>query len=131
MIDHYNEYNLPVYDLEKCVAFYRDKLGLELKQKEEEYAYFTFGKSDLGLALISVKIAVKLLSEAEFSNRGTRDRRAFLSVMVDDLDKEYNELVAKGVHFARRPTVYPWGQKIAFIEDPEGNLWEIYQNVES
>ena len=120
-----------MYDLETCVAFYRDKLGLELKQKEDEYAYFVFGKSGLGLALISVKTAVKLLSEAEFPPDGKRNRRTFLSVSVDDLDKEYRELEAKGVRFARPPTVYPWGQKIAFIEDPEGNLWEIYQSTES
>ncbi len=80
--------------------------------------------------MISVKIAVKLLSEAEFAPEGKRNRRTFLSVMVDDLDKEYKEVEAKGVRFARPPIGYPWGQKIAFIEDPEGNLWEIYQSTE-
>ena len=129
MIDHFNEYNLPVYDLEKCVAFYRDKLGLELKQKTDVFAYFALGKSSIGLALISVSTVANLLSEAEFTTGTKRNRRTFLSVMVDDLDKEYSELQAKGVRFVRPPTDYQWGQKIAFIEDPEGNLWEIYQST--
>ncbi len=50
VIDHYNEYNTTVYNLQKCVSFYRDKLGLEMKLNEEDYAYFTFGKTRMGLA---------------------------------------------------------------------------------
>ena len=37
----------------------------------------------------------------------------------------YEELKAKGVHFIKPPTTFPWGQRIAYFEDPEGNLWEI------
>ncbi|MDA4131655.1 MAG: VOC family protein, partial [Thaumarchaeota archaeon] len=28
-------------------------------------------------------------------------------------------------HFVKPPTTQPWGQRIAYFEDPEGNLWEI------
>ena len=43
MIDHVNAFALVVRDLEKCVSFYRDKLGFQLKNKEEDFAYLVFG----------------------------------------------------------------------------------------
>lgn len=130
MIDHYNEYNVTVYDLGKCASFYRDKLGLEMKQNEKDYAYFAFGKTGMGLALISVDTASRLFPEAKFPSEGDRTHQAFLSMAVDDVDKEYRELSARGVPFVISPTVYPMGQKVAFFEDPEGNLWELYQSIE-
>ncbi len=50
---------------------------------------------------------------------------SYFAVFVQDVDKEYEELSAKGVHFVNKPTTHPWGQRIAYFEDPEGNLWEI------
>ncbi|HZW84896.1 MAG TPA: VOC family protein [Nitrososphaerales archaeon] len=41
-----------------------------------------------------------------------------------------NALKARGVPFVIPPTKYPMGQKIAFFEDPEGNLWESYQSID-
>jgi catechol 2,3-dioxygenase-like lactoylglutathione lyase family enzyme len=44
-----------VKDLEKCVSFYRDKLGLELKNKEDDFAYLVFGTTGgPGLGLFSM-----------------------------------------------------------------------------
>jgi uncharacterized glyoxalase superfamily protein PhnB len=51
--------------------------------------------------------------------------RNYFAVFLEDVDKEYNELKAKGVNFVKAPTTFPWGQRIAYFEDPEGNLWEI------
>ena len=59
-IDHCSEYNITVYDLEKCVSFYKDKLGLGMKQHEKEYAHFAFGETGMGLALISIDVANRL-----------------------------------------------------------------------
>lgn len=130
MIDHYNEYNMTVYDLQKCVSFYRDQLGLEMKQNEEDYAYFTFGKTGMGLALISIKTANRLFPEAKFPPEGKkRTHQTFLSIAVDDIDEVCRGLRARGVAFVIPPTTYPIGQKVAFFEDPEGNLWELYQSI--
>ena len=130
MFDHYNEYNITVYDLASCDSFYRDKMGVEMKQNEKDYAYFTFGKSGQGLALISVETANKLFPEAGTPTAGKRTHQTFLSIAVDDVEKECSELSARGVTFLIPPNVYPIGQKVAFFEDPEGNLWEVYQTIE-
>ena len=49
----------------------------------------------------------------------------FFKVFVEDVDKEYEDLSSKGVHFLKKPTTHEWGQRIAYFEDPEGNVWEI------
>jgi catechol 2,3-dioxygenase-like lactoylglutathione lyase family enzyme len=64
MIDHFNAYAIPVRDLEKCVSFYRDKVGLTSKNRKNDIAYFVFNKPDRpGLALVTMDSAVNLISE--------------------------------------------------------------------
>jgi catechol 2,3-dioxygenase-like lactoylglutathione lyase family enzyme len=126
MIDHLNAYVIPVRDLEKCVSFYRDKLGLTLQVKETDFAYLVFAKQDKpGVALSTMGNVVNLISEAQVRPEEETIHRTFFAVFVDDVDKEYDELMAKGVHFVKPPVTHPWGQRIAYFEDPEGNLWEI------
>ncbi len=126
MIDHVNAYALSVRDLEKCISFYRDKLGLTLKDKEGDFAYLLFGgKGGPGLALISIESAAKMISEAQIRPKENTIHRNYFAVFVEDVDKEYEDLRSKGVHFVKPPTTQPWGQRIAYFEDPEGNLWEI------
>jgi lactoylglutathione lyase len=128
MIDHVNAYALSVRDLEKCVSFYRDKLGLTLKDKEGDFAYLLFGgKGGPGLALVSIESAAKMISEAQVRPKESTIHRNYFAVFVGDVDMEYEDLKAKGVHFVKPPTTQPWGQRIAYFEDPEGNLWEISQ----
>jgi lactoylglutathione lyase len=126
MIDHLNAYVLVVRDFAKCLEFYRDKLGFKLEHEEEGFAYLTFSsQGGAGLALSSMAGAVKLISESQIRPKEKTIHRNYFAVFLKDVDKEYEELKAKGVHFVKPPTTFPWGQRIAYFEDPEGNLWEI------
>jgi len=127
MIDHVNAVVLPVRDVEKCTSFYRDKLGFKLNNKDAESAFFSIhGKrGGLVLGLISVNEVAKLISEKQVRPKEDAIHRTYYAVFVDDVDREYEELKAKGVDFIKPPTTQPWGQRIAYFEDPEGNLWEI------
>ena len=126
MIDHVNAYALAVRDLEKSVSFYRDKLGFKLENKEPDFAYLVFGsRGHPGLALISIESAAKLISDKQIRPKEETIHRNYFAVFLEDVDKEYEELKSKGVHFVKPPMTFPWGQRIAYFEDPEGNLWEI------
>jgi uncharacterized protein len=126
MIDHLNAYVLSVNDLEKCVAFYRDKMGFTLKHKDDDFASLTFsGQGVPQLALVSVESAAKMISPEHIRPKEDTIHRNYFAVFVDDVDREYQELSGKGVHFVNPPTTHPWGQRIAYFEDPEGNLWEV------
>ena len=52
-------------------------------------------------------------------------QRNYFAVFLDDADRAYEELSKNGVRFVQPPKTRPDGQRYAFFEDPEGNLWEI------
>jgi lactoylglutathione lyase len=132
MIDHVNAVVLPVRDLKQCAAFYREKLGFGLNFEDAHSAFFSIDgkKGGLVLGLISMPNVVELISEAQVRPKEESVHRTYYAVFVEDVDREYEALKAKGVHFVKPPTTHPWGQRIAYFEDPEGNLWEISHFLE-
>ena len=44
-----------------------------------------------------------------------------VSLLVDDLQSTYRELLAQGVTFTGPPEQQAWGGVLAFCEDPDGN----------
>lgn len=130
MIEHVDAYTLSVRDLERCVAFYHDKLGFKLEFKETGFAYFTFGGQGMrGLALEAAESEAKMISRAHTDPKeGTIHGNHFV-VFVDDVDEEFEALKAKGVHFVNPLTTGRFGQRIGCFEDPEGNLWEISNHI--
>jgi catechol 2,3-dioxygenase-like lactoylglutathione lyase family enzyme len=126
MIDHVNAYVLSVKDLEGAIGFYRDKMGFTLKDRQDDFAYLVFdAKGGPGLGLVSVTSAAKMISEERIGPGEDAVHLNYFAVFVDDVDKEHREHSEKGVHFVSPPRTHPWGQRIAYFEDPEGNLWEI------
>jgi lactoylglutathione lyase len=129
MIDHVNALVLPVRDVQKCAAFYRDKLGFTLMDSHPMDAFLRVGekgaKGSITLALLSMDSVAKLISPEQVRPAEEIVHRSYYAVFLDDVDREYEELTKEGVHFVKRPTTQPWRQRIAYFEDPEGNLWEI------
>ncbi|MCU1463062.1 MAG: Glyoxalase/bleomycin resistance protein/dioxygenase [Acidimicrobiales bacterium] len=44
---------------------------------------------------------------------------------VDDVDAAYAELLAAGATPAVAPADRPWGQRTAYVRDPDGHLVEL------
>jgi len=126
MIDHANAVALIVNDVRRCAEFYREKLGFSQKELSDDFAYLTFGpKGSVGLALVSRSgIGPELADTTRTPAMGGLSR-AYLATFLEDADREYEALRAKGVTFVTPPTTRPGGQRYAFFADPEGNLWEI------
>lgn len=126
MIDHLNAFALAVRDVKKCAEFYRDKLGFQLTVLENDFAYLTIGqKPGPGLALVSFEGLAEEVVERRVGPRPESVNPSYFAVFVDDTDREYEELSHRGVRFVTRPSTRPSGQRWAYFEDPEGNLWEI------
>lgn len=43
-------------------------------------------------------------------------------VYVNDVDTTFNELRDAGITVLRDPADMPWGERIGFVQDPEGNI---------
>jgi catechol 2,3-dioxygenase-like lactoylglutathione lyase family enzyme len=125
-IDHVNAFALTVRDVKKCAEFYRDKVGMKVNMMNDEEAYLSFGQK--GAPILAIIGAAGLAKELPVDRIRPNElplQRNYVAVFLEDADKEYETLVKNGVKFLQPPATRPNGQRYAFFEDPEGNLWEI------
>lgn len=52
-------------------------------------------------------------------------------IYVGDLDARTREAEGAGAHILRAPTLMPWGEYVAYLHDPEGNLVTLAQATEA
>jgi len=118
-----------VRDLARSMAFYRDALGLELQESDADSV--SFKMENVYFLLLEVSAAAHLISDEPIVLNLTGGPRGLLAAEVENVDAAYAALKAKGVTFLRPPTDQPWGLRTAHFADPDGNIWEINQPVES
>lgn len=119
-----------VRDLAGCTAFYRDTFKLQYQGSDADSASFLL-QDGLYLILLSPAGSADLLGTQVNELQIGGEPRGLLAASVADVDAAYEELKAKGVTFLRPPTDQRWGLRTAHFADPEGNLWEINQSIES
>jgi lactoylglutathione lyase len=129
MFDNIMAIELLVRDLAKCTAFYRDTLGLQVRESESTSNSVSFQMGNAYFFLLEISGATRMVSSEplDFSMEGSP--RVLLAAGVEDVDTAYESLSAKGVRFLRSPTDQPWGLRTAYFADPEGNLWELNQPI--
>jgi lactoylglutathione lyase len=119
---------LIIRDLEESIQFYAEVLGLEMKHRAEEYAQFETGNTRLGL--YTRDAMARTLGEPLRSP--ARDAPAFeIGFIVQDVDSLFEELISRGISPVSPPTDRPWGQRTAYIRDPDGHLIEFAQNLKN
>jgi lactoylglutathione lyase len=117
-----------VVDVARSLVFYRDMLGFRFeKPNKPDSAEGYSGKLKIGLY-------DRCWLPQLFGDRGKQmisGNPFLLSMTVDNLDQIYQELCDRQVNMPidiiSPPRIMPWGQKILFLNDPDGNLVEIVQ----
>ena len=104
-----------VSDLKKASQFYEKTLGLEKKYEFSSYIGFQCGNLEIGL-----------ISQAEKRKVPSR-KSPSVEFLVDDVDKTYKELKAKGVKFIKELHDETWGGREAAFTDADGNVLGIVQ----
>jgi lactoylglutathione lyase len=104
-----------VSDMARSIEFYRDKLGIPLKFHSPDWTEFQTGATTLALHGGGVR---------REPTRGSSEKDAgtcSIGFNVNDLDKTYEELKSKGVHFVMPPSSRDdQGIKLAVCVDPDG-----------
>jgi len=103
-----------VSNRKKALAFYHEKLGLDIIAKQSHWTLVGRKKSGLILHLCEYG---KATPKSEKGNTG------ILFYTNEPLEKVYKGLKKKGVKFSRPPTKTEWGS-FAMLTDPDGNeIW--------
>jgi len=127
--------NVWVRDQDEALAFYTEKLGMELRDdvtlpEMGNFRWLTVGVpgQDVSLTLMAVpgppvfdEDTSKKLSELVAKGAG-----GGLFFTTDDVRSAYKELTERGVEFAQEPTEQPYGIDAGF-RDPSGNHHRLMQ----
>ena len=109
-----------VDDMEKSVAFYRDKLGLPVKYETADWVEFEAGNMTIALRRYG--------SGPEGRPELGVGEGATIVFEVDDIEAARAELEGQGIKFISG--VFEYGSvKLAAFEDLNGNVLQIYQHV--
>jgi lactoylglutathione lyase len=113
---------LSVESLAAALRFYVELLGGEESYRfppsgEASFITLRLGSSELGLGQLGDGPAL----------HGQRQRPALghrieLCVYVADLERLMGSLAAAGVPVLTQPSLQPWGEQVAYVSDPDGNL---------
>jgi lactoylglutathione lyase len=108
-------------DLDRSLALYRDLLGgvvtFQFPPKGEPgYLGLDIGDSHIGLGgMAGPPIHGR-------PQRPATGHRIELCVYVDDVDAVYAQAGEAALEQVVEPADMPWGERIAYIADPDGNL---------
>jgi catechol 2,3-dioxygenase-like lactoylglutathione lyase family enzyme len=118
-----------VDDPDRALAFYRDGLGLEVRNDvaRESFRWITVGSE----AQPGVEIVI-----TNYVNGGPDDGDALAALLAkgalngvhfqtDDLDAAFEQVRAAGAEIVQEPADQPWGVRDGAVRDPAGNLVRI------
>ena len=136
MLKNLTTVNVWVHDQDEALAFYTEKLGMELRDDVTvpEMGNFRWrtvgvpGQPDVSLVLMSVPGPPVFDEEtrAQITALMAKGAAGGLFFSTDDCRKSYEEQKAKGVEFQQEPTEQPYGID-AGLRDPSGNSMRMVQ----
>ena len=120
-----------VHDPEEALAFYRDTLGLELRNDvaRGDLRWITVGAaSQPGVAIVLTNYLSNNPADADaLAALLAKGGLAGVHFHTDDLDGAFERLRSAGVDVVQEPTDQPWGTRDCAVRDPSGNMVRIDQ----
>jgi catechol 2,3-dioxygenase-like lactoylglutathione lyase family enzyme len=119
---------LAVADVERSLAFYRDRLGFAVEAEYDDPPYATLALAGARLSLAEQghpaedRPGVTLVVPEDPSRLP-----AILVLEVADCRGAYERLRQEGVEALAEPYSPPWGGSRCFVRDPDGHLVELEQ----
>jgi len=103
---------LETLNVEKLVKYYEVILNIK---SEGNNIHSVFKKANL--AIYNPK-----LGENRLINHSAIQEKSFVLMFeVDNVDDEYDRLIAEGIEIVSSPEDKPWGTRAMSVLDPEGN----------
>jgi len=136
MLKNLTNVNVWVHDQDEALAFYIEKLGMELREdvtvpEMGNFRWLTVGlpgQADVALTLMAVP-GPPVFDEdtrAQIQDLMAKGAAGGLFFSTDDCRASYEELKSRGVEFGQEPTEQPYGIDAGF-RDPSGNQARMVQ----
>ena len=136
MLKSLTNVNVWVHDQEEALAFYTDKLGMEVREdvtvpEMGNFRWLTVGvpgQGDVALTLMTVPgpPVFDEQTRSKLLDLVARGAAGGLFFNTDDCQSTYEELKGRGVEFTQEPTEQPYGVDAGF-RDPSGNQMRVAQ----
>ena len=117
---------LGVEDLARSIAFYRDGLGLPMRDGPSGIAFFTTSGTWL-----SLYPRENLAEDLKVDSKGAGFRGFTLAHNVrtrEEVDDVIQQAVAAGAEIQKDPEEASWGGYSGYFRDPDGFMWEVAWN---
>lgn len=110
--------------------FYSGVLGFEIIRELESYV--EFGGQPVRFAIAERKIMQQVTGHEVYDRPATGSplELAFECGTQEELDQQYEQLLADGATAVKSPAVMPWKQYTAFFADPDGHVHELFVRLE-
>ncbi|GAT88370.1 lyase [Paenarthrobacter nicotinovorans] len=124
--------HVTVNDVDESLAFYRDALGLEVRNDvgSDGQRWVTLGSDaqpDLELVLSPPHAGRSQADGDAIQELLTKGVMPMLVFSTDDLDATFEKLRASGAEVLQEPIDQPWGPRDCAFRDPSGNMIRINQ----
>jgi predicted enzyme related to lactoylglutathione lyase len=129
-----------VHDQDEALAFYTEKLGMEVRADVTmaelgDFRWLTVspaGQEDISIVLMAIPGQPVFDEETARAVRELTAKGAASAVFLtsDDVYTDYEELKARGVEFTEAPEQRPYGIDAGF-RDPSGNHFRLTQVTDS
>ena len=137
MLKQLNYVQVWVHDQDEALAFYTEKLGLELRDdvtvpELNNFRWLTVGipGQDVAVSLVAIP-GPPVFDEdtrAQILNVMAKGAAGGLIFSTDNCQASYEELKTKGVEFQQEPSEQPYGIDAGF-RDPSGNSARMVQPI--
>ena len=115
-----------VRDMAAMRRFYEDILGFSfLRELSPGWIEYRVGDNTLALA------RPRLIAQDAPTPNGSASLQLAFKVSIPEVDQCANELVRHGVTLLSPPTDQVFGHRTLFFRDPDGNLLEIFADIDN
>jgi catechol 2,3-dioxygenase-like lactoylglutathione lyase family enzyme len=118
-----------VSDMAASLAFYR-RLGLDIPGDADAEAHVEARAGGLRVAWDTVEVIRSFDPEWQEPSGGHRMALAFAVDSPAEVDATYGDLVGAGYSGHKEPWDAFWGQRYAQVEDPDGNVVDLFAALE-
>jgi lactoylglutathione lyase len=120
-----------VEDVPRSLDFYERALGLKRRFLHESGDYGELETGATALAFATHGLAASNLPDVYDGATQNGGRPPFeVCFVTEDVAGAYERAVEAGADAVTEPKTKPWGQDVAYVRDPDGNLIELASPVD-